>query len=347
MRAATNGLAELELKARVAHIIAALQACLPESVPAALEIAVGAGQDLEGFSAWPVIDFVGEHGRGHFAESMEALRRLTARFTGEFAIRGFIEDDEKRALGLLRTWTRDPSEHVRRLVSEGTRPRLPWGARLRSFQRDPSPVIELLELLKDDASETVRRSVANNLNDIAKDHPERVIELCGRWWRGASPERKWIVTRALRTRIKAGDRQALGVLGYDTRAIVGVRRLQISPQRVSMGQALTLSFELVSKRAARLVVDYAVHHVKHDGTTSPKVFKLTTLEVAAGEIRRIAKRHAFREITTRKYYSGRHALELFVNGKSRDTLSFELKVEASRARAPRAAPGRRGRSKAG
>lgn len=337
LRSATAGLESLELKARVMHVVEALRKHLPSDDLAAIDVLVRAGDvwdegdqasPTNGFAAWPVIELVGAHGLEHFDASMEALRKLTRLFTSEFAIRGFIERYQARSLKLLARWSRDPDPRVRRLVSEGTRPRLPWGRRLKRFQEDPRPILELLEKLKDDDAEYVRRSVANNLNDIAKDHPEVVIDVCRRWARGASAERQWIIGRATRTLVKEGHPGVLELLGFDARAKVVVSALSLTPARIELGQDVVVSFEIrsTSNEPQALVIDYAVHHVKQAGHRTPKVFKLTTLELRPRETASIRKTHKFRKITTRTYYSGRHAIEILVNGRSRAIA--ELVLEA-------------------
>ena len=172
---------------------------------------------MAAFLYMPHLFFVARHGLDHFEDSMRAQYALTQRFTAEYSIRAFLEKHPEATLARLREWAADPSQHVRRLVSEGTRPRLPWAPRLRAFQKDPRPVLELLELLKDDPELYVRRSVANNLNDIGKDHPALLTAVAKRWLRGATPERRWIVDHALRSAVKRADAGALGALGYGAR----------------------------------------------------------------------------------------------------------------------------------
>jgi 3-methyladenine DNA glycosylase AlkC len=335
---ASRGLESLELKARVTHIARALDAVLPEDYAEALEIVLraAAGWDRAdpespygGFPAWPVIEWVGERGLSDFDRSLEALRRLTALASAEFAIREFIEAEPQRALRTLADWTRDPNEHVRRLVSEGTRPRLPWGRRLPAFVEEPAPIVRLLERLKDDPSEYVRRSVGNNLNDIAKDHPALVVEIAHSWLARPSEGRRFIVARALRTLVKAGDRNALAVLGFDHGADFAVESITLAPRRVAVGGQITFSFRLISRerKPQRVVVDYAVHHVRKNGERSAKVFKLRTLEIGPGEALVLEKRHSFRPITTRRYYPGRHAIDVLVNGRALASASFELRAK--------------------
>ncbi len=337
VRTATTGLEALELKARVRQVSEALRKHLPDDELEAIALLVRVGEDWDegdsasttnGFAAWPIIHFVGEHGLEHFDASMEALRRLTPLFSSEFAIREFIEQDQTRALKLLASWTKDPDPHVRRLVSEGTRPRLPWGRRLKQFQDDPLPVLKLLEDLKDDETEYVRRSVANNLNDIAKDHPDVVIGVCRRWAKEAPVERQWLIRQATRTLVKDGHPEVLELLGFDPKAKIVVESFALDPRRLSLGEDLNFSFEIRSKssRTQSLVIDFAVHHVKQAGNRTSKVFKLRTLDLSPGGTVSITKKHKVRKITTRRYYSGRHALEILVNGKSRILVEFDLKV---------------------
>lgn len=334
-RDAKRGIDALELKQRVRHVIAALARHLPKEIPRALEILCKAGaawdagdpsDKLRGFAAWPIIDFVGEHGLEHFDASLEALRRLTSLFSAEFAIRPFLVRDPARTLKTLRRWTKDPSEHVRRLVSEGTRPRLPWGIRLRAFQVDPHATLPLLELLRDDPSLYVRRSVANHLNDIAKDHPDLVAELATRWSEGASPERAWILRHATRTLVKRGHHAALALHGADHAADIEVGKLRLEHERIRLGERLVFRVSLRSRSAARerLVVDYALHLSKADGQRRPKVFKGAKLELDPGEARIFEKAHSFAAVTVRRYYPGRQELELYVNGRSVARAAFEL-----------------------
>ena len=339
VRDASARLSQLELKQRVSHVIDVLSMHLPDDFPEALDILLKAAEQwdsgdaddpLRGFAAWPVIDYVAQHGLDHFDESLDALRRLTPLFSAEFAIRTFLEHDPGRTLSRLKEWANDPDERVRRLVSEGTRPRLPWGKRLPEFQRDPRPVLELLEQLRDDASETVRRSVANNLHAIAKDHPDLVIMVLRMWMRTAPGSRKWIVQHATRTLVKAGHDKVWSLLGVDANANVRLTRLDVSPRAIELGETLTIRLGLRSRsdRPQKLVVDYAIFHVKANGTTRPKVFKLKKLTLAPGQSIDLEKRHSVHRITTRRYYSGRHTVDIRVNGISLGKKSFELSVPA-------------------
>ncbi|MEM7155340.1 MAG: DNA alkylation repair protein [Myxococcota bacterium] len=341
VRRATRGLEPLELKARIGHVAEALAACLPPSFPQAAEVIDGANaqalaahgpseRDIHhgladsAFLFWPLCTYVERHGLEHLDRALQTMHGLTPLASCEFAIRPYIEQDSKRVFTVLRRWVKDPDLHVRRLVSEGTRPRLPWGSRLRALQADPTPSVRLLDALFDDDELYVRRSVANHLNDISKDHPQRAVEIAARWQqRNGSDEVAWVIRHALRGLIKQGDPDALALVGIG-RPRVEVTRFSVSPSRLTFGTALELCVELRAKAGQDLLIDYAVHHMKANGTLSPKVFKWTRRSAAKGESLTLDKRHAFRTISTRRYHAGEHRVELLVNGRSLGMQSFEL-----------------------
>jgi 3-methyladenine DNA glycosylase AlkC len=326
----------LELKARVVVFAEALRDFLPSDYPQAVrilrqilgdELAEAEDMFVDGWLLMPVAYFVEAYGLDHFEESVPAMYEITKRHTSEFTIRPFLLRYPEEMLAILQEWVHDPSPHVRRLVSEGTRPRLPWAMRLRPFMEDPTPTLALLEKLKDDPSEYVRRSVANHLNDIAKDHPEQVIETCRRWQVNASDTTTWIIRHALRTLVKAGHPAALALLGYGPPQ-VKLERFAVTPTAIQMGEAVTLAFTLCNEtaEAQNLLVDYIVHHVKANGQTSPKVFKLTTRTLPGGETIQIQKAHSLRPVTTRRYYPGEHAISVQVNGRILGTVTFTLRA---------------------
>lgn len=332
---ALRGLGGLELLARGHHLAEVLRRHLPADYEAAVGILLESlGPELEQsdsfgmapFRYLPHVSFVARFGLEHFEASMRAQHALTKRFTAESSIRPFLVRYPTQTYDRLVLWAKDPNVHVRRLVSEGTRPRLPWAPRLRDFQRDPAPVIALLELLRDDTERYVQRSVANNLNDIGKDHPEQALTVCRRWSEPPSEGRAWIVKHALRSLVKKSNPAALALLGVGARPRVSVRDLSWAPQRVKLGQALSIHFELASTgRAAQdLLVDYAVHFVKSNGTRRAKVFKLRRVQLPAAASVRLKARVAFVDLTTRKHYPGRHAVELRVNGTTIPLCEFEV-----------------------
>jgi len=320
-----DGLDDLELMARGWHIAEALRRNLPQDFEHSAQIlirslAVGNAQaDLTGMAVFrylPHIFYISKYGIDHFESAMQAQWEFTQRFTAEFSIRAFIEKYPRESHDRLRAWATDPNVHVRRLVSEGSRPRLPWAPRLRAYQRDPAPVLELLELLKDDPELYVRRSVANNLNDIAKDHPAIAVDVCRRWLLGASPDRRWIVKHALRSLVKAGHPGALDLMGVGAAPKVTVTAARFAPKAPRIGGKLQFSFDLAStaKKSQTLQVDFRVHFVKANGKTAPKVFKLRRLELAPHESITLNATVSFLPMTTRKSYAGVHRFEALVNG---------------------------------
>ena len=338
---ATNNLEALELKQRTDRIVETMVKHLPddfEQAAAVVLASLNSSDDADhpnGISGWPVISltyYVGLQGESkkHFKSSMTLLKAMTKLMSSEFGIRFFILEQPKETLALLKQWATDDDHNVRRLVSEGTRPRLPWGMRLQRFVDDPTPVIELLELLKDDESEYVRRSVANNLNDIAKDHPERVAGIAERWMqgenhKGVSKHRERLVRHACRTLIKDGHQKTLAVFGYKP-PLIREANVELTTPTVVFGENLevSLSLESSSKQKQALIIDYVIHHQKANGKTSPKVFKWKVAHLLPNTPLEITKKHAIKKITTRKYYPGEHRVEVMINGQSFGEASFEL-----------------------
>lgn len=332
----TKQLEELELKERVRLVSKVLKQVLPKSYPEGLRILLQATkfpapkvQELKGFDLWPFTDFVQTYGLEHFEESLQALHFLTSKFTAEFAIRPFLIHHTEETLQVLNGWAGDSDVHVRRLVSEGSRPRLPWGEQLKAFIADPRPTIRLLELLKYDEQMYVRKSVANHLNDISKDHPELAIRTLRKWLKEAPVKHQeklqWIARHALRTLIKKGHPEALALLGYKKDVTLKVKKLKLKKEVISVGEYLEFSFELVSAEDAELMIDYIIHYQKASGGTSPKVFKLAKKSVLKKQSLKIQRRHSFKVVTTRVLYDGDHHLELFINGIKFRKLKFQLK----------------------
>ena len=273
-------------------------------------------------------DFVGLYGHDDFDASMEALKFFTPFGSSEFAIREFLKRDLDRTLRVMRHWSLDPDEHVRRLASEGCRPRLPWSFRLADLVADPSPALPILENLKTDPSLYVRKSVANHLNDIAKDHPDKTLGVLESWDR-THPHTAWIAKRALRTLIKEGHVGALTLLGAGEKAQVRIESFEVSPTQVTLGDEIRLSLDLVStsRESQRLLIDYVIHYVKQSGGTSEKVFKWKEAELAPGSSLHLGKRQTIRDFTTRKHYPGRHHVEFQVNGERlAETVEFVLTI---------------------
>ena len=344
---ATAGLDELELIGRGKHIAAALAAQLPADYPAAIEILLRSlaaehatdellGNGMAPFFYLPHTLFVSERGLDHFDVSMRAQYELTKRFTAEFSIRFFIAKEPERTFAQLATWARDPNPHVRRLVSEGTRLRLPWGMRVAWLDANPERVLALLELLKDDPASVVRRSVANNLNDLGKVHPALLMSTCAAWLADASDDRRALVEHALRSAIKRAEPAALALLGYGAKPAFAVEDVRFAPRRVAIGNKLALAFTLRStaKQRQELLVDLAVHFVKARGVTSPKVFKLKRVALGAGERVELSSSISLAVHTTRKPHAGKHAVDIVVNGVSAPLGAFDVVSSGPGARRP-------------
>ncbi len=329
----------LELMARAQLIADHVHAALPADPARRAEVLLamlhpGDGHwthrpsDDDGVRGWgilPLAMVVGQHGTADFDRSMGLLKAMTQRFTAEFAIRHFLLADQARAIATLEGWVDDPSPQVRRLVSEGSRPRLPWAVRLPALVEDPSPMLPLLARLRDDPEEYVRRSVANHLNDIAKDHPALVAALAEDWMRDAGPQRRALLRHACRGLIKQGDAAALAAFGRHPPRLQA-RPLELSAATVRMGGSIELRMLLRSsaQESQQLTVDYVLHLRKANGRLSPKVFKGAVVDLAPGAAVLFSRTHRFREVTTRRHYFGGQAVSLRINGQDTDPVAFEL-----------------------
>lgn len=330
----SKDLAPLELKARVLLITKHLKVHLPDNYPEALKILINAMKraDLKGFELWPFSEYISQFGLDHFDESLNGMYELTQRFTSEWAIRPFFVRDHKRVLKQFSKWATDKNVHVRRWVSEGSRPLLPWGQKLQVFIQNPEHTLVLLEKLKFDNELYVRKSVANHLNDISKHHPERVIEVLGRWQKTvtANDQEKltWITRHALRTLIKKGHPGALKLMGVDGKASVKVTDIELNQKTFKLNDSLEFSFHLksTSKKRQKIIVDYAIDFQKANGKNGMKVFKLKTLTLEGSEEILIKKKHSLKPITTMKYYTGLHHLYIQVNGHILKDISWKLKA---------------------
>jgi 3-methyladenine DNA glycosylase AlkC len=337
---AGQGLDELEMKARAMQIADALEACLPADFAQAAAIVeaalapVGthgdeaAAQGLSGWIGWSVGEFVARRVAANPADlqrGLQCLRELTQRFTAEFAIRPLLRDHAAEVWPVLQRWSQDASPQVRRLASEGSRPRLPWGLRLQDLVRDPTPATSVLERLQDDPDEVVRRSVANHLNDMAKDHPERLADWLERHLPGASAERRALLRHASRTLIKQGHPRVMAAWGVAGK-FQGQAVLAVSPAAALVGGRVALALTLRShaQQAQELVVDYAVHHVTARGVPSPKVFKGWKLTLAPGEERALLRQHSLKPVTIRRYHPGWHAVHISINGQPVAEAGFDL-----------------------
>ena len=317
-----------QLKERMRHITIVLHDFLPPDYGAALEVLRRALPTLaeQSFEKMVFPDYVEVYGQDDWEASLAVLEEFTQHVSAEFAIRPFIVRYPERTMARMLEWAQHAHPGVRRLACEGCRPRLPWGIRLSALQADPSPILPILEQLKLDASEAVRRSVANNLNDISKDHPDVVIEVLHRWQAHDTEEMRWMTNHALRTLLKQGHPEALEFLGYPSAPAIAVRNLTLEPEVVPRGGKVTLSFQIesLSDRPQELIIDYVVHLMRANGQQTPKVFKLSKRTLLPGEVLSITKTHSFAPVTTRRYYPGAHAIEPQINGQLVGRVEFVL-----------------------
>lgn len=318
----------LELKQRVMQISVNLGKYLPDDYKTAIHIIdkVIMNYDTcsDGFvSFFPTFVELYGQDKENWDISMSALARYTPYASAEFAVRAFIINDEERMMAQMASWAKDNNEHVRRLASEGCRPRLPWGQSLPNFQKDPSPILRILELLKADPSLYVRKSVANNLNDISKTHPDLVVKVAKDWY-GKDMNTDWIIKHGCRTLLKKGNSEVLRILGLSDAGCVRVNAFSLETVSVPAGGILTFSFELEAEKKTKARLEYGIDYVKANGRQNRKIFQISELVFKEKEKRYYTKTHSFADTSTRKHYPGIHSITLIVNSTERGTLEFEV-----------------------
>lgn len=327
----------LELKQRITHISQTLEVFLDDDFRVAASQIVQAlpppldpnltDDDFGDFIFAPLGEFVASNGIAskHVALSLKTLKEITKRFSMEYAIRDFLNAHPEKTLEALTKWSKDSNYHVRRLVSEGTRPKLPWG---KGISIDSSDSIPLLDALHADPTRYVTRSVCNHLNDLAKSDPKLVLGRLRAWQKmeNQTPnELQWMLGHALRTLVKQGDPAALKMLGYRSSPKIVVDDFEMRTPTVRRGAAFEFSFEVAAQRDERLMVDYVVDFAKSAGKRSKKVHKLKQFDLDKGEIKKLSKKHLMKDnATTYQLYPGTHHVTLQINGKSFGKKSFEL-----------------------
>jgi 3-methyladenine DNA glycosylase AlkC len=319
----------LALKQRLTRMSESLRSHLPDDYPKALKVILKVAPEFGGFEALFFPEFVSSYGRSpdHRKLSLAALLELTQYSSSELAVRPFIEDRPATMMKWMLKNSRHKNYHIRRLASEGCRPRLPWASQLIFLREDPSAILPILDQLRADPELYVRKSVANNLNDITKDHPEIAIDLIWQW-KKKSPqnETQWIIRHGLRSLIKQGHPEALKILGYAEPDTVKVSDFSLDKKTLAMGQDLLITTKLrnSTNQSINVVVDYVLHHKKSNGKTSPKVFKGSNIILGPRQSLTIEKRHKIRPITTRRYYPGQHWVQLQINGQPGKRRCFDL-----------------------
>ena len=314
----------LELKAKMRHATECLHKALPKSYKEALAILMQAAPQVKGFEAMTLPDYVALYGQEDWDLSLPALYHFTKYSTSELAIRSFLVKDPERIMKLMSLWAEDKDPKVRRLASEGCRPRLPWAMALPYFKKDPGLILPILEKLKNDESESVRRSVANNLNDISKDNPDIALRVCEQWY-GKCENTDKIVKHACRGLLKAGNVKALRLFGYSDPDDFEITGLNLSKKKLKIGDDLIFDFELSVKadKSANVRLEYGIYYVKASGKSSKKVFKLTERSLDPGK-HKFSRKQSFADMSTRQHYPGTHHISIIVNGIEAKKISFDL-----------------------
>lgn len=334
VRLITRGIGALEFKARVNKFARMLRESLPEDYFDALSILIDSLPEplencespMDGWLQWPIGEFIALYGLDYFDDSFEAMELLTQVFTAEFAVRPFVLNYPRESIERLGSLTDHENPHVRRWCSEGLRVRLPWGVVLRELESDPSPILPVLEALKDDPELYVRRSVANNLNDLSKLHPDLVVGICRSWLRERSEKRVWLARQALRTLTKEGHAEALELFGYRPVGEKVTVDFKVAPRSVLLGESVRLwaIFHNLSQRAVSLSVELVFHLVRAGEKSAPKIFRWKSFSLPPGQKFELEKSHKMESNTSRELYPGLHRVELQVNGEVLAAGQFQL-----------------------
>ncbi len=322
----TEGLDGRTLNQRLRNTTEVLARHLSPNFKKAVPVLYQAAPLLDkGYTALVLPDFIALYGQQQFALSMEALKYFTVFGSSEFAVREFLKTDLHGSLKIMNQWAEDTDPHVRRLSSEGSRPRLPWSGKLDAIIRSPELTRPILEKLKADEALYVRKSVANHLNDMSKENTAYMLALVGEWDSG-HPHTAWIVKHACRTLIKQGDLKTLALFSFEKNPKVDLNKFALSAATIRIGDKLDFRFDLVSgKRSAqKLVIDYAVHYPKSSGSIFRKVFKLKELTLLPGQHISLARSHSFEDRSTRKHVPGKYRIEIQVNGRAMGEKTFRV-----------------------
>lgn len=319
----------LELKDRITRISVNLGKFLPTDFKAAIsvidQVVMNYGTWLDGFVGFfPLFVEIYGQDESNWDIAMASLARYTPYASSEIAVRWFIIHHEERMMAQMYAWSKDENELIRRLASEGCRPALPWGQALTSFKKNPSPILPILEQLKADPSIHVRKSVANNLNDISKTHPDLVVKLAQEWY-GKNDYTNWIVKHGCRTLLKKGNKDVLILFGFDNVGSVDVQNFTIDTTSILIGEDIAFSFSVLTRDAAKVRLEYGIDYVKSNGKRNRKIFKISEISLKKNERKSYTKRHSFADVSVRKHYSGIHSITLIINGIERETLDFALK----------------------
>ncbi|RYY28110.1 MAG: DNA alkylation repair protein [Chitinophagaceae bacterium] len=317
----SGGWIQMELKQRMRQISDKLHDYLPGDYQNQVGIICNltgrlAANNVSSFAYLCLPDFVGKYGTGHIRLSLDAIEKITQFVSCEFAIRPFLLENAPKVMARMLRWSKHSHAHVRRFASEGCRPRLPWGNAIPAFKNDPAPILPILDNLKDDPSEFVRKSVANNINDIAKDRPDVVLELI-RKWKGKSERTDWILRHGARTLLRRADPDIYKMFGLSGMHQCEVSQLSVSTKKVVAGDSVLFRFVLINKAATAALfrIEIGVDYVKSNGSTSRKLFKISERKFEPAIEYTFSRRISFADLTTRKHYPGKHKIAVIVNGR--------------------------------
>jgi len=322
------------------HISATLKRFLPADYPKAIAKILELIRHVKNTQYWVSVEdtqfglsleygilsgFVAEYGVDDYETSVKAIEEITQFTSCEGAVRPFIIRYPNEMMRQMLVWSKHEHWAVRRLSSEGCRPRLPWNIALPNLKENPAPIIPILENLKNDPSEIVRKSVANNLNDIAKDNPETVINLAKKW-QGKSKNTDRMLKHGCRTLLKQGNTEALELFGLDAVQNIGIEDFHILTPKVKIGKSLEFAFKLLNnnEEKTKIRLEYGLYYQKANGTLSKKVHKISEKEYAANSITHITRKQSFRVITTRVFHPGLHQVSIIINGNEFEKYDFEL-----------------------
>lgn len=314
-----------ELKERMRHITVCLNKHLPFEYEKQIGLLRKIAGEFKGITGLVLSDFVEQYGIEHFELSMEAFEEFTSRGSSEFAVRPFIVKYNNRMMKQMKKWSKHPDEHVRRLSSEGCRPRLPWSFDLEAFKKDPEPVLSILENLKNDKSEYVRKSVANNLNDISKDNPEIVINIAKEWY-GKTNETNKLIKHSLRTLLKKGNPEALKITGINHSSNIEILNCFIDKKNVELNESAAISFIIKNNDKEKQLVrsEYLFEFPGKNGSHNKKIFKISETQLEPGEEKEIKKNHKFQHQSIRQLLPGEYFFTLIINGKPTEKLKIVL-----------------------
>jgi 3-methyladenine DNA glycosylase AlkC len=324
---------DMELKARMKHTAVSLQHFMPTDFAKGVRLLEVLIESLKAHEFWQerlemmfIPNYIEVYGLEDLQASIHGMELATQYVSCEFAIRPFLNKYPDEMFKQMLEWSRHSNDRVRRLASEGCRPRLPWGLSVPALKKDPGPILQILENLRNDPSESVRRSVANNLNDISKEHPALVIEIA-RKWKGESKETDAIIKHGCRTLLKQGHEEMMSDYGLDIEGIV-LEELEILTPTVEIGAALQFQFKIsnAGNLAKTVRLEYGLYYRKANGQLAKKVFKISERNYRSGEKVKILRNQSFKLITTRKFYIGKHELSIIINGKEMEKASFEISL---------------------